>query len=331
MASGRAQPHFLSLGEVMVELWGSSPLAQSVQLERTYSGDVLNIATAVRRLGLPSAIITRVGCDPFGDYLVDEWSKLGIDLQHVIRGGGPTGIYVSEHGNSGSYDTWYYRTGSAASTVRPKDIEGVDLDATTKVHLSGISQAISESSCSATRRLAERGRTAQAEVSFDLNYRAQLWQPEAARHAAEDVMPFVSIFFAGDEEGAHVFGNDDPATIADLALEMGARVAAISLAERGAYVAWKDDSLSIKPVARNLEGLRGAGDAFAGGFATATMLGSSPATAARLGTVVAGLKVEQPGPLLGLPFQEDVRTRTIELGWTDATDVIDSIEALPIP
>ena len=115
------------------------------------------------------------------------------------------------------------------------------------------------------------------------------------------------------------------------ALEMGARVAAISLAERGAYVAWKDDSLSIKPVARNLEGLRGAGDTFAGGFATATMLGSSPATSARLGTVAAGLKVERPGPLLGPPFREDVRARTIELGWTDATDVIDSIEALPIP
>lgn len=170
MAAGRSLPRFLSLGEVMVELWGPSPLAHAMRLERSYSGDVLNIATAVQRLGLPSVIITRVGCDPFGDYLVDEWLKLGIDLQHAIRGGGPTGIYVSEHENSGSYATWYYRKGSAASTISPEDIDDLDLDATAMVHLSGISQAISDSSCSATRRLAERAHATQTEVSFDLNY-----------------------------------------------------------------------------------------------------------------------------------------------------------------
>ena len=88
---------FLSLGEVMIELWGRSPLAQATNLERTYSGDVLNIAVAVRRLGLPSAIVTRLGEAPFGDYLMEEWSKLDVNITHVKRGGGPTGVYVSEY------------------------------------------------------------------------------------------------------------------------------------------------------------------------------------------------------------------------------------------
>ena len=316
---------FLSLGEVMIELWGRSPLAQATNLERTYSGDVLNIAVAVRRLGLPSAIVTRLGEDPFGDYLMEEWSKLDVNLTHVKRGGGPTGVYVSEYGDLGSYETWYYRKGSAASTISREDIDSIDLDAASMVHISGISQAISDSSRSATHRLAERGHECQKPVSFDLNYRARLWTPDAAREAAEQVIPLTDIFFAGGEEGTTIFGPDDPADLADRALELGTDIAAISLAEQGAYVAWKDGSFGIKPIARRLEGLQGAGDAFAGGFAVGAMLDQEPSTCARLGTVVAGLKVEHEGPLLGLPFKDEVRTRADELGWHDVTHALDTI------
>lgn len=316
---------FLSLGEVMIELWGRSPLAQATKLQLTYSGDVLNIAVAVKRLGLPSAIITRLGNDPFGDYLMDEWSKLGVNLKHVARGDEPTGLYISEYGNYGSYETWYYRKGSAASTISSEDINSISLDAASMVHVSGISQAISDSSRLATRRLAERGRASQKLVSFDLNYRARLWAPDAARQAAEEIIPLTNVFFAGGEEGATIFGPDDPPTLADRALELGAEIAAISLAERGAYVAWKDGSFAIKPVARRLEGLQGAGDAFAGGFAAGVMLNQEPSTCARIGTVVAGLKVERQGPLLGLPFQDDVRMRAAELGWHDVTCALDTI------
>ena len=309
----------------MIELWGCSPLAQATNLQRTYSGDALNIAVAVKRLGLPSAIVTRLGNDPFGDYLMDEWSKLGVNLKHVVRGGGPTGLYVSEYGDYGSYETWYYRKGSAASTISSNDIDSISLDTASMVHVSGISQAISDSSRLATRRLAERGRASQKLVSFDLNYRARLWAPDAARQAAEEVIPLTNVFFAGGEEGTTIFGPEDPSTLADRALELGAEIAAISLAEQGAYVGWKDGSFAIKPIARRLDGLQGAGDAFAGGFVAGLMLNQEPSTCARIGTVVAGLKVERQGPLLGLPFKNEVTIRADELGGHDVTHALDTI------
>ena len=55
------------------------------------------------------------------------------------------------------------------------------------------------------------------------------------------------------------------------------------------------------------------------------MLDQEPSTCARLGTVVAGLKVEHEGPLLGLPFKDEVRTRADELGWHDVTHALDTI------
>ena len=101
-----AAPVCLTAGEVMVELEGSRPLAAAQTLRRSYSGDVLNVAVAIRRLGLPSTILTKVGDDPFGDYLLDEWRALDVDLRCVTRGDGPTGLYVVEQGSAGDYDFW---------------------------------------------------------------------------------------------------------------------------------------------------------------------------------------------------------------------------------
>ena len=128
MASNNATPRLVSLGEVMIELSAPAPLADAAALERSYSGDALNVAVAVHRLGVPSAIVTRLGDDPFGDYLLDQFRGLGVDLRYVERGGGPTGLYVVEQGGQGAYDIWYYRRNSAASTVSPADMDPIDLD-----------------------------------------------------------------------------------------------------------------------------------------------------------------------------------------------------------
>ena len=92
----------------MIELSAEAPLADAAVLERSYSGDALNVAVAVHRLGVPSAIVTRLGEDPFGDYLLGQFRGLGVDLRYVKRGGGPTGLYVVEQGGQGAYSIWYY-------------------------------------------------------------------------------------------------------------------------------------------------------------------------------------------------------------------------------
>ena len=173
----------------MVELAGPKPLSRAETIKRSNSGDVLNVAVALGRLGLPCAILTKVGDDPFGDYLLEDWAGLGVDQRYVTRGGGPTGLYVAEHAADASYQIWYWRKGSAASTIAPADVDRVDLDGVRLVHLSGISQAISASSRAATRRLAERARERGILVSLDINFRPQLWSGEEAAEAMHEVLP----------------------------------------------------------------------------------------------------------------------------------------------
>ena len=329
MAGNNASPRLVSLGEVMIELSAHAPLADAAVLERSYSGDALNVAVAVHRLGVPSAIVTRLGGDPFGDYLLDQFRGLGVDLRYVERGGGPTGLYVVEQGGQGAYDIWYYRRNSAASTVSAADMERIDLDGVGMVHLNGIAQAISTSSRQATRRLAERGRAAGASIAFDLNFRERLWDGPAAAEAADEVLPLVDVALCGFDEGQMVFGTADPESTAARLLDQGPRVAAVSMAEAGAYVAWADGEIRLPTVARIVEGAQGGGDAFAGGLAVGELLGQNPATSARLATVVAGLKVERVGPLVSLPFWAEVQERAAELGWNDVVAVLESVDPTP--
>lgn len=327
MTSDTAGPRLVSLGEVMIELSAPAPLSEAAVLERSYSGDALNVAVAVHRLGVPSAIVTRLGEDPFGDYLLGQFRGLGVDLRYVERGGGPTGLYVVEQGGQGAYDIWYYRRHSAASTVSLTDMEQIDLGGVGMVHLNGIAQAISASSRQATRRLAERGRAAGATVAFDLNFRERIWDGPAAAAAADEVLPLVDVALCGFDEGQMVFGTADPESTAARLLDRGPRVAAVSMAEAGAYVAWADGEIRLPTVARTVEGAQGGGDAFAGGLAVGELLGQNPATSARLATVTAGLKVERVGPLVSLPYRAEVQARAAELGWDDVVAVLESVDS----
>lgn len=326
--NGTKPPTVVAAGEVMVELAGPKPLARVETIKRSNSGDVLNVAVALGRLGLPCAILTKVGDDPFGDYLLEDWAGLGVDQRYVGRGGGPTGLYVAEHAADASYQIWYWRKGSAASTIAPADVDRVDLDGVRLVHLSGISQAISASSRAATRRLAERARERGIPVSLDINFRPQIWSGEAAAEAMHEVLPDADLVFCGaPDESLAVVGLPDPEDAARYFLDRGAEVVAVTMAENGAFAADADESVRLPHVARRIKGPQGAGDAFVGGFLAGRLAGAGLATCTRFGTLVAGLKVEKPGPLHGLPQRPEIVARAAELGWDDVRQTLDILKS----
>jgi len=321
-------PAVIAAGEVMVELAGPKPLARVETIKRSNSGDVLNVAVALGRLGLPCAILTKVGDDPFGDYLLEDWAGLGVDQRYVGRGGGPTGLYVAEHAADASYQIWYWRKGSAASTIAPADVDRVDLDGVRLVHLSGISQAISASSRAATRRLAERARERGIPVSLDINFRPQIWSGDEAAAAMHEVLPDADFVFCGaPDESLAVAGLSEPEDAARYFLDRGAEVVAVTMAENGALAADADEVVRLPHVARRIRGPQGAGDAFVGGFLAGRLAGAGLATCARFGTLVAGLKVEKPGPLHGLPQRAEIVARAAELGWDDVLRALNVLEA----
>ncbi len=85
----------------------------------------------------------------------------------------PTGAYFVSHGPAG-HEFSYLRSGSAATRMRPDNLP-LDVLRATRVHLSGISQAISPSACDAAFAAIDFARAAGARIAYDTNLRLKLW------------------------------------------------------------------------------------------------------------------------------------------------------------
>src|SRR5262245_13657778 len=78
----------LTVGRVSVDLYADAPGARFVDEQRfvkSIGGTATNVAVAAARLGHRSAVLTRVGSDPFGDYVIAKLRSFGVDASFVGR------------------------------------------------------------------------------------------------------------------------------------------------------------------------------------------------------------------------------------------------------
>src|SRR5215211_8484834 len=101
--------------------------------------------TPPARQGAKAAVFTALGDDAFGRDFLALWDREGLDRSTVVtRAGGRTGVYFISYGEEGHVFS-YARAGSAASLVGPQDLPLAQIAAARVLHVSGISQAISQS------------------------------------------------------------------------------------------------------------------------------------------------------------------------------------------
>jgi 5-dehydro-2-deoxygluconokinase len=78
----------ITTGRIGVDIY---PLQTGVGLEQVETfgkflgGSATNVAVAAAKYGLKSAVITKVGTDPFGNFLIEELERLNVDTSYVGR------------------------------------------------------------------------------------------------------------------------------------------------------------------------------------------------------------------------------------------------------
>ena len=103
------------------------------------AGAEFNVAVGLTRLGHKVGYLTKVGEDPFGRQIINCMNENGIDTSLTqVDPDHRTGFMLKSKTSRGDPDIYYYRKGSASSTISPEDVENVDLTAWDAVHLSGI-------------------------------------------------------------------------------------------------------------------------------------------------------------------------------------------------
>ncbi|UCC88270.1 MAG: sugar kinase [Anaerolineales bacterium] len=212
-------PAFVTFGEVMVR---DTP-ADLERPERTrlvnlsMAGSEYTLAIGLSRLGIPSAYITRVPNNPYGQALRNIAREQGVNVEHIVWAPKtePIGRFIYEIGRTPRKNTGVYqRMFSAASRL---DTGMVDWKAALKdariFHSSGITFGLATHSnyqrnfCHHAFEEAIANKPADCWVGMDFNYRGTLWSPDQARDLLTPVVTdHVDILITTIEDMAKLYG-----------------------------------------------------------------------------------------------------------------------------
>ncbi len=266
-----------------------------------FGGDTSNAVVAAARQGAPTAYISAVGCDAFGDSLLAMWREEGVNVTHVRRDpGAPTGLYLVSRGADGHRFS-YYRAGSAASRMTAADLPLEAIRGAGIFHVSAISQAISTTACDAVFAAIEAARAAGVPVSYDTNLRLALWPLARARAVIEGTAALADIVLPGLDDARQLTGLMAPEAICDHYLTRGARVVALTLGADGVLVATPEESRRLPGLTVACVDATGAGDAFDGAFLARLLAGDDPFTAAAYANAAAALSTTGYGAVAPIP------------------------------
>ncbi|MGW3111552.1 sugar kinase [Streptomyces sp. NPDC001091] len=277
------------LGETMAQVTPADGqgLESSRELRLAVAGAESTVAQYLADLGHRAAWVSRVGDDPLGRRIVAAVAGRGVDVAGVrVDPEAPTGVYFKDPGPQGT-SVHYYRRGSAASRMGPSDAERVDLAGARLLHLTGITPALSQGCSELVELLMERAQQAEVLVSFDVNHRPALWSSlDRAAVTLRDLARRADVVFVGRDEGERLWGT---ATAEEIHAHLAPRGKLIVKdGEVGATEFIDADRQFIPAPAVEVIEAVGAGDAFAAGYLSGLLHGSSSAERLALGHRLAG-------------------------------------------
>lgn len=296
----------LAMGEPLMEFSEVSDATRGRIYLPGFGGDTSNFAVAAARQGASVGYYTRVGADAFGDQFMQLWESEGVDTHLVVRDpDAHTGLYFITYTPDGHQFT-YHRKGSAASRMRPVDVPEQELSQVRVLHVSGISQAISDSACDAVFRAIAVAKAHGVMVSYDANLRLRLWSLDRARAVIHATAALSDIFLPSLEDAQQLTGLADPDQIVDRYLAMGVTTMALKLGRKGVMVATQHERHLVEGYRVDTVDATGAGDTFDGAFVTRLLDGATPVAAARYANAAAALSTTGYGAVAPIPTRAAV-------------------------
>jgi 5-dehydro-2-deoxygluconokinase len=256
----------ITMGRISVDLYPEQigvPLAEVASFAKGLGGSPTNVAVAAARHGRRSAVITKVGDDPFGPYCRQALAGFGVDPRWV--GTDPelrTPVAFCEIFPPDHFPLLFYRQPTAPDLMLTE--ANLDLDALAAAPLvwttgTGLSR---EPSRSATLAALDAARFA----VHDMDDRPMLW-PEGEEHGpwAREAVSRAQVVVGNQAEAAVAVGEGSPREQAERLLELGPRTVIVKQGPRGVMGATADgEVVEVPPVPVDVVCGLGAGDAFGG-------------------------------------------------------------------
>jgi 5-dehydro-2-deoxygluconokinase len=270
----------LTIGRISVDLYADEVGVGWVAAGRfikSVGGTATNVAVAAAHLGHSAAVLTKVGADPFGSYVRDKLSSLGVNTRYV--GTHPTlrtPLAFAVLDPPEDPPLLFYREPTAPDlTIEPGDVDAETVTDVPVLWVTGTAVSAEPSASTTEALLRLRGNRRHTVV--DLDYRPMFWpSPEMARAHIGALLPHATVAVGNRAECEVAVGSADPETAADRLLAHGVELAIVKLGGGGVLVATPASRNVVPPRRVTVVCGLGAGDAFGGGLVHGLLRGWDP-------------------------------------------------------
>jgi 5-dehydro-2-deoxygluconokinase len=327
----------LAIGRSSIDLYANEigvPFTEIKSFAAYVGGCPTNISVGAKRLGLRTALLTAVGEDLVGDFVLSFLKREGIvtDFSKRKRGRRTSafllGIEPPDH-----FPLVPYRDNCADLELTIDDVTSAPIAESRALLLTGTGLS-RRPSLDATLCAAEQAAAAGTKVVLDLDFRAELW-PDARTFgvAVRSILPLVNVLIGTREEVRLAVVKDwanktierGAASVPDNGREMKKGIDAMLAVGPEALVMKRggDSTLVYLPGGETLEAapfpvevynVLGAGDAFAGGFLYGYLKGWDWKRAARMGNACGAIVVTRHGCANFMPYEDEALTFIEERG-----------------
>lgn len=277
------------MGRVGIDLYPDdlrTPLRAVSSFTRYLGGFAGNVSTGLARLGIKTAIVSRIGDDGHGQFIRDFLEREGVDTRFLaVDEYWPTPPTFCEIWPPDHFPITFYRRPTAPDwQLQPEDFDAEEVAEAPVLFASGTGLAQSPSRETTHHAVAtHRGTTV-----FDLDWRPTLWtDPGAYRELAQKTAGLADIVIGNTDEIAAAGGLDELLTLVpSLVVKRG---------EQGADLHGDGEVMEVPGSRVDVVNGLGAGDAFAAAVGYAIVRDLGLREGVRLGNV-AGAHVAQRVP-----------------------------------
>ena len=317
-------PEVVGIGEVLIDFVATEPVSYTEvpAFQKCFGGAPMNTLVGVARLGSTSGAVTTVGEDPFGQFLIQELKRNGVDTSrvNVKKGTLTTLAFVANEPETGERSFIFYRKPWVSRTSDSAlSVEDVDFDyiADAKIlHVSGF--ALSQNpSRKAVLAAVQHARKAGVKVSFDPTLRVDVWNSEQTlRRLYSQMLKLSDIATFSREEAAFIFKTEDPEKAAQSALKRGIDIVGIKLGVEGALVMTrKNEKIYVPAFEVKAVDTTGAGDGWNAGLLVGLLRNWDLKTCVRVANAVGALVVTKRGAITALPYKGELNSFLIKRGF----------------
>lgn len=191
----------VTLGELLLRLTplNNNRIRQSQTFKGYFGGAEANVAINLSQYGHQTFFLSSLPPNDLGQSAISILKKAGVDTTFVKKEDGRMGIYFYEEGFSlKSPQVIYDRQNSSFLRLSEAVLDWDTIFNQKDIfHVTGITLALNQDIRNFTFNALKEAKKRGVHVSFDFNYRSQLWSIAEAKEILLQVLPYVNIVFLG--------------------------------------------------------------------------------------------------------------------------------------